>query len=417
MQTDAESKRVEDPLRESARESSRTPLARLRANRGIASVVVITAVLYGVIVAGRLALHHWDPSFFIVAGAVFFDQSQAPQGVMVRSGTGYDGQFYYSLALHPFTHEREGYGIRIDSPAYRSQRILYPVLAHLLALGEIRWIPWSMIIVNYLAICALAFNAARFAELFAAPAMIGLAIPFLPGVLLGLDRDLPDPLALSLMVFSLFLLHSRRTALAACMLALAVLARETMVILAGALFIYSAWRALRKQSGWSKTIAPMIPLATYAGWQLWTFYRWGEFGFVAGRANLSGLPLSAVTWLVLRAAHFVRGLSLFQFLRQLFFLGELLFLAEMVLLAAIVSVRSAVDPGVKLAWLIYLALAASLSRWVWVDDWAFMRGCGELLVLGFLILMGARVRRLSRIGLASTVAIWLALAVRTVLIE
>jgi len=100
-----------------------------------------------------------------------------------------------------------------------------------------------------------------------------------------------------------------------------------------------------------------------------------------------------------------------------FLLIELLFLGAMILLAAIVSIRSTVSPGVKLAWLLYLALAAFLSGGVWVEDWAFMRGCGELMVLGFIIVLGARQRRLLPIVLAPTLAIWLALAARTIIAQ
>ncbi len=417
MPIGSESKQLEHPVRETEGGLFRAPLARTRGSSRVAGAVAITAVLYGIMAAGRLAYRQWDPTFFIVAGNLLYDQSQSPQNLIVRSRDGYDGQYYYRLALDPFTNERAGYGITIDSPSYRGQRVLYPVLAHIVALGRISWVPWSMIVVNYLAVCGLAFSAARLAELFAVPAIYGLAIPFFPGVVLGLVRDLPDPLAISLMVFSLLLLHSRRTTFAACMLALAVLARETTVLLAGALFLHSVWRSLRKQSSWIESIPLVIPLATYAAWQLWMLARWGKLGLMAGHANVDSFPLWSVVLFVAQAVQSARGLPLLQFLPHLLLLGEVVFLGEMILFAAIVSIRSAVDPGVKLAWLIYLVLAVFLSGVVWVDDWAFMRGCGELMVLGFIIVMGARTERFLRISLTSTIMIWLALAFRAVLIQ
>ena len=84
------------------------------------------------------------------------------------------------------------------------------------------------------------------------------------------------------------------------------------------------------------------------------------------------------------------------------------------MLAASVLARSTVDCGVKLAWVVYLVLVISLSADVWVEDWAFMRGSAELMVLSFIIMMGARDRRLVAIALTLTIAIWMALAVRTV---
>jgi hypothetical protein len=139
-----------------------------------------------------------------------------------------------------------------------------------------------MIVVNYLAICALAFIAAWFAELFAMPAICGLANPFVPGVLLGLDRDLTDPLAISLTVGALYLFHSRRITFAACMLALAILTRETAVLLAGALFVYSSRRALRGQSAWTESLLLLIPLATFVACQIMDHRQMGKL-WAAGR--------------------------------------------------------------------------------------------------------------------------------------
>jgi hypothetical protein len=280
-------------------------------------------------------------------------------------------------------------------------------------LGRVAWVPWSLIVVNYLAVCGLALSAARLAELFGVPAIYGLAVPFLPGVILGLVRDLSDPVAISLMVFSLLLLHARRTVFAACMLALAILTRETMVLLAGALFIHSVWCSLQKQSTWSKSIPYTIPLAVYTSWQLFIRVRWGQCGFLVGKGNLDRVPLSSLISFVAQAAHFAPGLPGPEFRQHLFLIGELLFLGEMVSLAAIASFRSMVDPGVKLAWAIYLLLAVCLSSYVWVEDWAFMRGCGELLALSIVIMMGARDRRFLSFSLVSTFAIWLVLAQRT----
>ena len=372
--------------------------------------VAITALLYGLLIFGRLGYHNFDASFFITAGYRYCDPSLAPEGLRISTPVGYDGQFYYRLALYPLTKQRVEYGITLDNPPYRQQRILYPVLARLVALGGTPWLPWSMIVVNYLAVCGLAFGAARIAELFAMPAIYGLAIPFFPGVLLALDRDLPDPLAISLMVFSLYLLHSRRITFAACVLALAVLTRETVILLAAALFVHSTWHALRRQSAWTESVLLAIPLATYAVWQLWIFARWGTFGFAAGSGSLDHFPLKSAGILLIQAVQSALGF-------HPFLLVELLFLGAMTLLAAIVSIRSTVDSGVKLAWLMYLALVVFLSRLVWVEDWAFMRASAELMVLGFIIVIGARERRLLPIVFAPTIAIWLALAARAMIVQ
>jgi len=378
--------------------------------------MVVTAVLYAVIIGGRLALHHWDPTFFVVTGGFFYDQSQSPQPLTVRSHTGYDGQFYYRFALHPLSSDRTAYGITIDNPSYRGQRILYPVLAHVLAFGRTSWIPWSMIIVNYVAICGLALSAARFAERLEVPALYGLAIPFLPAVLLGLARDLTDPCAISLMVFAIFLIHSRRITFGACILTLAILARETMVLVAGAFFIHAAWHSRRKQSRWTDSIALLIPIATYVMVQLWMFSRWKEFAVITGQGNLDRVPLWSLVSFVMHTVRIWEAPSLPSLLYHLLVITELAYLGATILLAAFALMRSEVASEIKLAWLTYLVLAAFFSNFIWVEDWAFMRACQELLVLSLIVLIGARERRRLQIALASTIALWLPLALRAMLI-
>ncbi len=393
-------------------------LSGIRDRCGMMVVVTATALLYGVVILGRLAYHQWDASFFVTAGQAFREPSRVPQQLKAGTRYGYDGQFYYRLALNPFTHRRAEYGITIDNLPYRQQRILYPVLVHVLALGKVAWVPWSMIVVNYLAVCWLAFHAAGFAQRFGLPAIYGLALPLYPGILLGVVRDLPDPLAISLMVSSLYLLHSRRIAIGACLLGLAVLTRETIVLLAAALLVHSIRRRLRRQSAWTETLWLMIPLLTYAAWQLWIFARWGTLGAAAGSANLNVFPLKSIALLLIQGVQ--SALTLDSFRRSaagLMVCVELVFLGAMVGLAAITLIPSAVSPGVKIAWFLYLLLGAFLSRAVWAEDWAFMRGCAELIILGFIIMIGARKRPRLLNMLAPTFGIWLALAIRSVIAQ
>jgi hypothetical protein len=388
---------------------------RIADRTSVAGVAAITAVLYGILIVGRLASSHWDPTSFIVAGTELFDQSRSPLHLLVRSRDGYDGQYYYRLALDPLTDEKVAYGLTLDSPSYRGQRILYPALAHVVALGRIAWVPWSMIIVNYLAVCGLAISAARLTELFELPPLYGLAIPFLPPVILGLARDLAEPLAISLMVLALLLLHSRRTTFAAFALALAVLARETTLLFAVALLGCSVWRALQKRSTWGESLALTLPLIAYAAWQWRLFVTWGSAGFMEGHINLVNFPFAALGPFVVETMHLPHGLTLMGIFRRLFLASELLFVAAMVCLAAAVVRRSAADPEIIIGWIIYLVLATFLSNLIWVEDWAFMRACEELLMLSAIIVIGARERRFMQIALAATLAMWLPLALRAVL--
>src|ERR1700693_4431458 len=220
-------------------------LNRIPRTTGPLGVVTVTAVFYAIAIVVRLAWHDFNPSFFVIAGENFCQPREVPEGLLVNSGDGYDGQFYYRLALQPIARNRTEFGITLDNQPYREQRILYPALVHVVSFGRASWVPWSMILVNYLAVCLLAFSAARLAESFGVPAFYGLMVPFYPGVLLALERDLTDPLAVALMVSSLCLRCYRKVFFAGIILAFAVLTRESVALLAGGLFVVSVWRAIR----------------------------------------------------------------------------------------------------------------------------------------------------------------------------
>lgn len=95
---------------ERACDSTETPLSLSRAvdlhsrfaeKCGIIGAAALTALLYGMVIAGRVAVHQFDASFFVTAGYAFCEPSMVPAGLRVEWETGYDGQFYYRIALDP----------------------------------------------------------------------------------------------------------------------------------------------------------------------------------------------------------------------------------------------------------------------------------------------------------------------------
>jgi hypothetical protein len=95
-------------------------------------IVVVVCLIY---VSGVLISSGGDPLAFALLGTRFSEGD--PQGT-----EGYDGQFAYQIALRPLSAAPY-----LDVPAYRYQRILYPMLARLLALGrpkaQIAGMRWS----------------------------------------------------------------------------------------------------------------------------------------------------------------------------------------------------------------------------------------------------------------------------------
>jgi hypothetical protein len=315
---------------------------------------------------------------------------------------GYDGQFYYRLALDPFTGEQTAYGVRIDTPAYRQQRILYPLLTALLSLGRPSLAPLALIGVNYLALCGIAFLGGYVARQYNAHALWGVAFALFPGFLLSLSRDTVEIVQGFFLLAFLLAMIRERPYLAGVWLSLAVLAKETALVAAAGLLVALAltrsWRALR--DNWFPIVAPV---AAYALWQAWLAGNWG-IASVSNHTftNNIGLPLGGILALLGRLippeGHVER-----------------VWLLEVVLIALFAGVclaalwRSRAAPFVRVTWLLYLGLAILLTSTVWADDWAFLRVLSELYLFGVALLMGSQ-PALRRWALAAVGLCWALLA-------
>src|SRR4051812_3536269 len=98
--------------------------------------------------------HHQDLRGFIWIGQNYIEKSQASADIRPDPDFryqlgGYDGQFAYFLALDPVNAR-----YYMDRDAYRYTRILYPITARLVALGNREWVLLALILVNWLAITA-----------------------------------------------------------------------------------------------------------------------------------------------------------------------------------------------------------------------------------------------------------------------
>ena len=82
----------------------------------------------------RLGHFGWEPSVFVCAPA---NTDRARSGLRwLDKSEGYDGQFFYRLALDPLASRTTDFGIILAS--YRHQRIGYPLAAAALSWGHPR---------------------------------------------------------------------------------------------------------------------------------------------------------------------------------------------------------------------------------------------------------------------------------------
>ncbi len=160
---------------------------------------------------------------------------------------GYDGQYYLALALDPALRN-PGTLEALDHPAYRSRRILLPLLGFALGLGQPALIPWVLTLINAAALLALVWLAARWLQAGGRSGWLGLLVLALPGAWEALALTTTDLLCSALVLATLLALRRQRPAAAAVTLALAALTRETALLywvaILAALLCARQWRSL-----------------------------------------------------------------------------------------------------------------------------------------------------------------------------
>ena len=148
---------------------------------------------------------------------------------------GYDGQFYAQLAVagNPFD---PGLKRALDSPSYRERRILFPLLIHLVGLGDPARVIQAYALANLLCFLILAALLARWwfppTDLHNLIRWIGTL--FGAGMIVSVTRSLTDGPALLVIAVGVRLLETRRTIIGAAVLAAAGLIRETSALCGGA---------------------------------------------------------------------------------------------------------------------------------------------------------------------------------------
>jgi len=151
-----------------------TTLVRATDRPWVASLVAALGAL--AFVAGRLAdAAHGSIGAFVVAGSRYARPGAVPAGIPVVTGNGYDGQFYFRMALDPADVARTAFGITFDS-AERLSRIGYPFLAWLAAGGVRAAVPWTMVAVNVVALALLGLLGAVLARSAGRHALAGLLV-------------------------------------------------------------------------------------------------------------------------------------------------------------------------------------------------------------------------------------------------
>jgi hypothetical protein len=179
--------------------------------------------------------------------ALFCTGDKAPIPEELRGSTfvfknsrGYDGQSYRYVAHDPFFEK--GYASFVDDARLRYRRILVPGLAYALAFGSDNRIDATFIAVELATIFAGVFWSAAYLARDGMHPAWGLLFLLVPATLASIDRMVTDGPLAALFAGFLFFSATDRRAPAWCVACLAVLTRETGLILVAALVLHELWR-------------------------------------------------------------------------------------------------------------------------------------------------------------------------------
>lgn len=337
------------------------------------------------LVLTRLAVRGNDPSIFVTAGDFFVDRQSAPASLSILNDSfGYDGQFYYRLALDPLTSEHTAFGITLDAPEVRQQRITYPIVVAILSFGRAGLVPIMLIAVNLLALGAIGYLGGLWVKSIGQSALWGVVFPLYTGFQFSLARDLTEILAIGLLLTSLYLARLARSRAATGLLVLAVLTRETTVAvaLAAAMIYFFGLITKKKAMVEFKWYYFAIPIAVYAAWQLTLYSRWGALPITVSSQFNVGRPFIGLVQFGLKGLGVGTPFNLRGF-------GELGLVLSMFFLPALAWRTSTARPYEKLAWLLLALLAVNFASGVTDEDISLLRVLADLFLFSAIVVFNS----------------------------
>ena len=214
-------------------------------------IASVLAEFYAFWIAARLMVG--DVLSFVHIGQKFLGASDSSPEISSidrwQSAVGYDGQFYYFLAVDPLrAHEYIG-----EFAGYVYSRPLYPALSSLLGLGRADAVAYSMLAINLVAVMATTLGLAVWLRRHGVSPWLSLVYGTSPAVVFSVFRDLTEPLAYALVLGGFLLFDPRRRnrlIASAAVFALAVLTRETVAVFPAvcALALLAGWPEPRRRN-------------------------------------------------------------------------------------------------------------------------------------------------------------------------
>lgn len=217
--------------------------------------------------------------------------------VATRPHMGHDGKYFFVQAHDPLLLDPEENILVIDRPIYRSQRMLYPLVAGGIGLFNSEAITWTLLLVNVLAMGAGTYATAVVAKRMGGSPWWGLAFALNVGLVSEISISGAGVMAAALAFGAVAAYLGGREGWGVSLIALSGLSREVMVVVGLGVALWM-WKANRRKLA---VVSATVPIAVVAAWAVYLRLRLGpadpggvDFAF---ELPFMGIAKSVEAWL------------------------------------------------------------------------------------------------------------------------
>ena len=258
--------------------------------RRSAIIVGLMGMLVSIVNCVRvLADVDWDPTIFTAFGVEATPTREYAETrlgeVFLRPEQGHDGKFFFVQANDPWVNHPEENALVLDRPLYRSQRMLYPVLAGGGGLFGPLTIVWSMLLVNLLAMGVGTWAVARIAIDMGGSPWWGLAFALNLGFINEVNIGGAGVIAAAAAFCGVLAIMRSSLSVGIVLLVLAALAREAMLIAAAGIALWLWFEGRRADAA----LTAGIPALAVTAWGAYLRWRIGV-GAAAAQVEEIGWP-------------------------------------------------------------------------------------------------------------------------------
>ena len=248
-------------------------------------LLLITFFFYLIIIGIIASRYDFNISCFIHFGeesSILVKELIPPDFVIMKDTSGYDGQAYYYIGADPFI--KTG----LYKIGFRYQRYLYPFLAHILAFGRKTLLPYSLLIINILAILIGTLFLSFMLKKRGINIWYSLIFALGIGNIMALQYDLTTPLFICLILAGIYFYEEKKIASTALFFSLALLTRETAGLVILVFLIYEFFGERYKSS-----IIIILSFIPFLILQFLLYQRFVEIPLLGSSGHLT-LPFAGI---------------------------------------------------------------------------------------------------------------------------